>query len=53
MSRVVSDGQKVFGFLPVSYQIDIRTVRFLEKFMISFLNVRQRRPLSVRLEVCR
>jgi len=32
---VVSDCQKFFGFLPVTYQIDIRTAKFLEKIMIS------------------
>ena len=30
-AAIVSDCQKFFGFLPVSYQIDIRTAKFLEK----------------------
>jgi len=34
-AAVVSDCQKFFGFLPISYQIDIRTAKFVEKFMIS------------------
>jgi len=32
---VVTDCQKRFTFLPVSYQIDIRTTKFLEKFTSS------------------
>jgi len=33
-SAMVSDCQKFFGFLAITYQIDIRTGRFLEKNMI-------------------
>ena len=32
---IVSDCQKFFGFLPITYQIDIRTAIFLETFMIN------------------
>ena len=35
LSTIISDCQKFFGFLPITYQIDIRTARFLETFMIS------------------
>ena len=31
----ISDCQKFFGFLPITYQIDTRTARFLATFMIS------------------
>jgi len=34
-ATVISDFQKFFELLPVTYQIDIRTARFLEKFMTS------------------
>jgi len=34
-AAVGGDCQKFFGFLPISYQIDIRTAKFLEKFIIS------------------
>jgi len=34
-ANVVRDCQKQFKFLPVSYQIDIRTTKFLEKFTSS------------------
>jgi len=34
-ATIISDCQKFFGFLPIIYQIDIRTARFLETFMIS------------------
>ena len=34
---VISDYQKFFGFLPIPYQIDIRTAGFLEKIMISLV----------------
>ena len=34
-AEVVNECLKYFGFLPLSYQIDIRTVKFLEKFMMS------------------
>jgi len=34
-ATIISDCQKFFGFLPITYQIDIRTARFLEKFMTS------------------
>jgi len=34
-AAVVGDFQKFFGFFPLTYQIDIRTAKFLEKFMIS------------------
>jgi len=32
---VVDECQKFFRFLPVTYQIDIRTAKFLQKFMIN------------------
>jgi len=34
-ANVVTDCQKQFKFLPVSYLIDIRTTKFLEKFTSS------------------
>jgi len=34
-AAVISDCQKFFGFLSITYQIDIRTARFLEIFMTS------------------
>ena len=34
-ATVVSDCMNFFHFLPVSYQIDIRTAKFLENFMCS------------------
>jgi len=34
-ATVISDCQKFFRFLPITYQIDIRTASFLETFMIS------------------
>jgi len=34
-ATTINDCQKFFGFLPITYQIDIRTARFLETFMIS------------------
>jgi len=34
-ATITSDCQKFFVSLPITYQIDIRTVRFLETFMIS------------------
>jgi len=34
-ATVISDCQKFVGFLPITYQINIRTARFLEKFVIS------------------
>ena len=34
-ANVVTDCQKHFKFLPVSYLIDIRTTKFLEKFTSS------------------
>jgi len=33
--QVVEECQKYFGFLPVSYRIDIRTARFLVRFSAS------------------
>jgi len=66
-AAVISDCQIFFRFLPITYQIDIRTARFLGKFMtsdngicssvtpklveIKFLDVRWR-LFSVRLEMC-
>jgi len=32
-AAVVHECQKLFRFLPVTYQIDIRTAKFLQKFM--------------------
>jgi len=34
-ATIISDCQKFFGFLPITYQIDIRTAIFLETFMIN------------------
>jgi len=34
-STIISDCRKFFGFLPITYQIDIRTARLSETFMIS------------------
>jgi len=34
-AAIISDCQKFFGFLPITYQIDTRTAIFLETFMIS------------------
>jgi len=34
-ATIISDCQKFFGFLSITYQIDIRTARFLETLMIS------------------
>jgi len=34
-AAVVSDCQKFFGFLPISYEIDIRTAKFFKKIMIN------------------
>ena len=34
-ATIISDCQKFFGFLPITYQVDIRTTRFLETFMIN------------------
>ena len=34
-AAVVSECQNFFRFLPISNQIDIRTAKFLEKFMTS------------------
>ena len=34
-AMIVNDCQKFFGFLPITYQIDIRTARFSETFMTS------------------
>jgi len=33
--QTVEECQKYFGFLPVSYRIDIRTARFLDRFCTS------------------
>jgi len=33
--QTVEECQKYFGFLPVSLRIDIRTVRFLDRFKVS------------------
>jgi len=32
---IISNCQKFIGFIPITYQIDIRTARFLETFMTS------------------
>jgi len=34
-ATIISDCQKFFGFLPITYQIDIRIARFLETLMIN------------------
>ena len=34
-AAVVDECQKFFRFLPVTYQIDIRMAKFLQKFMIN------------------
>jgi len=34
-ATIISDYQKFLGFLPITYQIDIRTARFLVTFMIN------------------
>ena len=39
LSTIISDCQKFFGFLPITYQIDIRTARFLETLLWSMIMV--------------
>ena len=34
-AQIVTECQKFYNFLPVSYRIDVRTVRFLDRFISS------------------